>query len=105
MSSFNDGQVRDLILADVAKYNSLGASNIGARGRALIVALEAIGTPTAAPSDPGSPPPTNPFPPPTDPTNGGAEVLRRAAYGKEFAVDWVLVADAGSGKITYQQVP
>lgn len=105
MSTFSDAQVRDLILADVAKYNSLGASNIGIRGRALIMALEAIGSPTAAPGDPGTPPPTNPFPPTTDPTKGGAAVLRKAAYGVEFGVDWVLVADLGNGKETYKQVP
>ena len=105
MSTFSDAQVRDLILADVAKYNSLGASNIGIRGKALLVALNAIGGPTAAPGDPGSPPPTNPFPPPADPTTGADQVIRRAAYGVDFGVSWSLVANLGSGKETYKQTP
>lgn len=105
MSTFTDGQVRSLILADVAKYNALGASNIGARGQALLVALNALGSPTAAPGDPGSPPPTNPFPPPGDATNGAAEVIRRAAYAPGFSASWALVSDLGNGKITYRQAP
>jgi hypothetical protein len=103
--SFSDAQVRSLILADVAKYTNLGASNIGARGRALLVALEALGSPTAAPGDPGAPPPTNPFPPTSDPTKGAAEVIRRAAYAPGFSAEWALVSDLGNGKITYRQVP
>jgi hypothetical protein len=103
--SYSDAQVRSIALGMKALLNTLGAGNIGARGNALLVALDAIGGPTAAPGDPGSPPPTNPFPPPGDATNGAAEVIRRAAYAPGFGASWELVANNGSGKLTYKQVP
>ena len=103
--SFSDAQVRSIALGMKALLDTLGASNIGARGNALLVALDAIGGPTAAPADPGSPPPTSPFPPPGDATDGAAEVIRRAAYAPGFSASWALVSDLGNGKITYRQVP
>lgn len=105
MSSYTDAQVRTIINGLSALLTSLGSVNIGPRGRAAIVALDAIGGPTAAPGDPGSPPPTSPFPPPGDTTAGGAEVIRRASYGVGFGVAWELVVNNGSGKLTYKQVP
>jgi hypothetical protein len=103
--SFSDAQVRSIALGMKAFLDTLGAGNIGARGNALLVALEAIGGPTAAPGDPGAPPPTSPFPPTSDPTKGAAEVIRRAAYAPGFSAEWALVSDLGNGKITYRQVP
>ena len=101
--SYSDAQVRSIALGMKALLDTLGAGNIGARGNALLVALDAIGGPTAAPVDPGSPPPTTP-PPSSDPT-GCKDAVRRFAYAPGFGATCALVSDLGNGKITYRQVP
>lgn len=98
--SYTDAQIRNIITGFRNTLQGLGTLPI--RGIASIVALDALCSPTSAPSDEGNPPPTSPFPPPADPTNGAAEVIRRAAYAPAFGASWECTKS--TSPITYRQV-
>jgi hypothetical protein len=100
--SFSDPEVRDIVLSQVAQLEALDTTKIGPRGRAALVALRAIGLPTAAGGDPAAPPPTSPFPASGDVSRGSYEIIRRAAYLPESTANWALDK---ANPIIYRLVP
>lgn len=95
--SFSDAQARSIILGIKAQIDSIASAGGAGASRlmAASLAMDAIGTPTAAPGGPGDPPPTNPFPPTSDPSHGSLQVIRWAAYSPQYSgAEWAKVKDS-----------